>query len=97
MSNNNKIELKFEYKSVVNLAGYLYGHNVYDTQIKDHLDVSKDFAISFPGFIVDVSSSFVQGLFAEIIKNIGLLDTINRLSIISPNSGFEEKVKERLK
>ena len=50
---------------------------------KNIIDISKDFYIKFPSGIKFISSSFVVGLFFEIVNEIGLKMTEERAHIIS--------------
>ena len=65
------IQLHFN-ATVTRLAGYDYGRSVYETQIKDFIDYTTVTYLEFPNQIVKVASSFVQGLFSEIVKNVGM-------------------------
>ena len=51
---------------LVSLAGYEDGFEIYKKQIKPY-DPAEDLLIVFPANIVYVTSSFFQGLFAEIV------------------------------
>lgn len=62
---DNIVELNID-KNFVCLAGNDYGKKVYNEQIKNIIDVSKDFYIKFPSSVKFISSSFVVGLFSEI-------------------------------
>ena len=79
---DNIVELNID-KNFVCLAGNDYGKKIYNEQIKNIIDISKDFYIKFPSSIKFISSSFVVGLFFEIVNEIGLKMTEERAHIIS--------------
>lgn len=67
---NNIFELNFD-KSMTCIAGYEYGEQIFISQIKNSISYDDKITIIFPERIVKVASSFIQGLFKEIIDNIG--------------------------
>lgn len=72
MENNESIiELTFD-STITRLAGFPYGEKVYEEQVAPRIDYSSPIVIAFPSQIVRVASSFVQGFFKEIIRNVGL-------------------------
>lgn len=79
---NNVVELNID-KNFTCLAGNDYGKKIYLEQVKNKIDISKDFYIKFPSNVKLVSSSFVVGFFLEIIGEIGLTMTEERTHIIS--------------
>lgn len=93
--NNNSVILSFD-KSIPNLAGYDYGVETYEKQIKGKIDLNKEFQIVFPDYIEMVASSFVQGLFSDIVKNIGLASTQERLNIDAANADIAKSIKGKL-
>ena len=84
----NKAILTFD-ANVIGLAGYEYGKQIYDLQVRDKIDISQEFYIEIPSNIQFAASSFVQGFFSQIIDQIGLTQTEERAIIISEN----EKIK----
>lgn len=66
-----QIHLQFN-QMVTRLAGFDYGKEVYQEQVKDQIDFSSQTTIEFPEQIIKIASSFVQGFFAEIIEQVGL-------------------------
>lgn len=79
---DNIIELNID-KNFICLAGNDYGKKIYNEQVKNIIDISKDFYIKFPSSVKFISSSFVVGLFFEIVNEIGLKMTEERAHIIS--------------
>ena len=71
-----RIELKFD-KSVMRLAGYQYGKNIF-------IDYSQKTVIVFPQQIIRIASSFVQGFFEKIIENVGV-SGIGKVILIEPS------------
>jgi len=79
-----KIELKFE-KAMTRLAGNPYGKRVFDEQVADKINYNAVNIIYIPNNIERIASSFVQGFFTKIIKEVGyegvkdkiIIDTIH--------------------
>ncbi len=92
---NNRIELTFD-KTLTNLAGYDYGKEIYEQQVKGKLNLSQQFELVFPTQIKGVASSFVQGFFEGIVKEIGLLQSEKRTHIVSEREGFSKMVMSKL-
>lgn len=65
-----RIHLSFD-KTMYGLAGYKYGVEVFNEQVAPQLDYSKQIELIFPSNIEMIASSFIQGLFSEIVKKIG--------------------------
>lgn len=57
---------------ITRLAGFDYGKEIYQEQVKAQIDFSRKTIIEFPSQIIKIASSFVQGFFADIIEQIGL-------------------------
>ena len=92
---NNHIKLVFN-KTVTRLAGNEYGRLVYNEQVKDKIDYSKTVTIEFPEQIVSIASSFVQGFFAEIIMNVGILGIGKQIIVLAPSIDVENKIIKNL-
>lgn len=91
---DNAVKLSFS-KSLTNLAGYDYGKQVYEEQIAGKIDINTDFTLEFPSSIKGVASSFVQGLFRDIVEKIGLNATERRLKIVSSNN-LDDSIRRKL-
>ncbi len=91
----NKVVLKFK-EDIIALAGFEYGEQTFECQIKGKIDYDKDFYIEFPDNIRIVASSFVQGLFFNIVKEIGFTATEERVRIISQSERLSKRIKEKL-
>lgn len=93
MDNMVSLEVK---KDLISLAGYDYGKEIFSTQIKNKIDLTKDFNIVIPANIKFVASSFVQGLFSEIINEIGLQATEEKAHIYSENKKIKQTFMSKL-
>lgn len=92
---DNKITLNFN-SDIIGLAGYEYGKQIYETQVRNKIDINKDFYIEIPSNIQFAASSFVQGFFSHIIEEIGLSLTEKRANIISDNSNIKNRFLRKL-
>lgn len=93
----NRIELHFDDNSVPSLAGYKYGENVFIDQAKKLIDYEADvIEIVFPDDKTAIASSFIEGFLSEIVKNIGLENTRNKLKVCSSHQNIVNKIKASL-
>lgn len=92
---DNKVILHLK-NDTISLAGYEYGKQIYEAQVKDKIDINKEFYIEIPSNIQFVASSFVQGFFSEIIEKIGLYSTEQNAKILSKNSKLEKNFLSKL-
>lgn len=92
---DNKVSLDVK-KDLISLAGYDYGKEIFSTQIKNFIDFTKDFTIVIPPNIKFVASSFVQGLFSEIVNDIGLKAVEERAHIYSENKKIKQTFMSKL-
>lgn len=91
----NRIILEF-HKSDTRLAGNPYGKEVFMAQVKNKIDYSQVNIIVFPNNIEKVASSFVQGFFEEIIRNIGYEKFDEVIKIEAKDRLLEENIKKDL-
>ena len=89
------IHLQFG-KTVTRLADNQYGRQVYNEQVRNQIDFSTQTQIVFPEQIVNIASSFVQGFFHEIIKNVGILGIGTQILVVAPSINIEEKIMNNL-
>lgn len=89
----NKIELVFD-KKLSNLAGYDFGVKIYEEQVKGKLNLGERFELVFPTQIRMIASSFVQGFFADIVRQIGLKATEENLSV--SNEKLQDSILKKL-
>ncbi len=92
---SNSVSLVFN-KTITKLAGFPYGESVYETQIKDKVDLFQPCKIVFPSNIERVASSFVQGLFSEIVKAIGYQGVENNIEIETANKELTADIWDKL-
>ncbi|MEE1262991.1 STAS-like domain-containing protein [Ruminococcus sp.] len=95
MNNSNSIKLVFD-KTITRLAGYPYGEEIYEKQVKDHIDIQKPCTIYFPKNIESIASSFVQGFFSQIIDIIGFQGIEDNISIVSSSEELSEEILKML-
>lgn len=91
----NRIELHFD-KSDSRIGGFPHGQEVYNEQVKNRIDFSRKNIIVFPKEIVKVASSFTQGFFLEIVKQIGYEGIDNIIEIEAANEKLVEDIKADL-
>lgn len=91
----NSVILEFP-SSITYLAGYKYGQDIYEEQILNKINIHDQFGLEFPDNIKGVAASFVQGLFSEIVKQIGLKNTEDRLNVISIQEDLAASIIKRL-
>lgn len=90
MKKNNCIELIFENKTLDSIAGFDYGKEIYDTQVKNKFIEGDINTIVFPSSIERIAMSFIQGFSKELIKNIGRTRFLEEIKI-EGNKKLEEK------
>lgn len=66
----DEIRLNFDEKQTC-LAGFPYGQKIYKQQVEGKINADKPVKIVFPAHIEMVAASFVQGFFAEPVKQLG--------------------------
>ena len=93
---NNIIELDFD-KTISALAGNDYGYEEYKKQIKDKFDYDKINKIIFPDQIKKVAISFVQGMFADILKIIDKNEIEKYVIIKSSSEQLTRKIVSNIK
>lgn len=91
----NEIKLRFD-GTITGLAGYQYGKRVFEEQVKEKIDYSKKVILWFPDNIRRMASSFIQGFFEDIVKNIGLEGIEKNIEIISGEKNLKEMVIRNL-
>lgn len=93
---NNQVLLHFK-KDQVCLAGYAFGKNIYETQVKGIIDIKSKFYIIIPDTIEMVFSSFVNGFFENIINEIGFDDAIRFTNIVTDNEEIRNSFLKELR
>ncbi len=92
---NQTITLNFE-KSTTRLAGFPFGESVFNTQVKDLINYNNIITIIFPDHIKKVASSFIQGFFLYLIKNIGYSGFENQINIITSSDELTSYIKKNI-
>lgn len=90
-----KIILNFE-KSLMGLAGYQFGIKTYQEQVKNKIQFDDEIVIVFPENIQRIASSFIQGFFEDVVKEIGISGIEERVSIISSKKNMKESIISNL-
>lgn len=94
-----EINLNFE-KSQTRLAGFIFGESVYNEQIKNKIfdgkKIKEKVIIIFPNQIEKVASSFVQGLFSELINTIGYSEIERTFEIKASSIELSKKIVENI-
>lgn len=67
----NTFILEFD-KTITKLAGNQLGKIVFREQLQSNIDYNNEIIIIFPERIDTIASSFIQGLFEDIVRNIGI-------------------------
>lgn len=91
----NKIELKFN-KADTRLAGFPYGRKIFDEQVENKINYNDKITIIFPDQIEKIASSFVQGFFAEIVKNIGYSGIERQVEISARTPELISNIKKNI-
>lgn len=93
----SRIELIFEDTTVASLAGYDYGLSVYEEQVEPKVNYDADkIIIVFPECKKAIASSFVEGFFDHMIKNIGLVGIREKVEIVSDYQKIKEIINKCL-
>lgn len=75
------------------LAGYGYGEELWK-ECFSYLNYHKPFKVVIPSHIQGMSVSFIDGLFGEMIENIGVDKILERMTIIHPDEEFIKNVMD---
>ena len=79
----NEIILRFD-STITGLAGYQYGKKTFEEQVEGKINYqSEKIILLFPDNIRRMASSFIQGFFEDIVKNIGLEGIGEKMEITS--------------
>lgn len=90
-----QIKLNFQ-KDFTKLAGNKYGKGIYQTQVKDIINLDEEIVFIIPDQIDRAASSFVQGFFDEIIKKIGIDGIKAKISFVTNIPDFKQFVVDNL-
>ena len=89
------IELQFK-KSLSGIAGYKYGEQVYNEQVKDLINWNEDITIIFPDNISLVAISFVQGFFNDIVSHLDYDGTMQRVTIKASTPELVQNIRTNI-
>ena len=95
--NNNTFEIKIKDKTITRLLGNPFGKEVFFNQVKTGINYQEKITIIFPEHVERLVSSFVQGFFEEIKRNIGINGIIDNVDIVSSIDGLKDEIVESLK
>ena len=90
---SNIIHLEFKNNLEV-LAGNKFGREIYFSQIQNKFLINEENIIEFPDTIEMICSSFVQGMFSELLKKYTPNELIKKIIIKNPE--HENDIKEGL-
>lgn len=79
---DNNFTLVFD-KMITKLAGNPLGKHVFKEQVMGNIDYENNITIVIPDRIDTIASSFIQGFFEDIVKNIGISGIEDKVTIIS--------------
>lgn len=97
MPNSVEITLNFD-KTVSNLTGNKFGRNEFDRQVKDSISYDKKIILHFPDNIKNIASSFIQGFFDAMVKEIGINGIENSVDMTSTSiPSIKEYILKKLK
>lgn len=85
------MNLEFD-KTLTGLAGYDLGVNAYERQIKPKINLKENFELYFPDNIEQVAVSFIQGMFRDIVREIGIRGVEQNVKIHSNMCNLKEKI-----
>lgn len=91
----SRLELKFK-SDLCKLIGNPFGRQTYDEQAKGKIDLSNSTCIVLPDRIKRVGSSFIQGFFHDIVKQIGISGVEEKFEFESSISDFKQFVIKSL-
>lgn len=92
---NDNIKLIFP-ENIKRLAHNPYGRQIYESQVKNKINLNKINTIEFPPGITRASSSFVQGFFTDLVKQIGYEGVRKFIRIKTNNNSLKKSIEENL-
>ncbi len=92
MNNYFVLEIK---KDLTKLAGNAMGRQIYSSQLQNKIDFNSPITIEFPERVDYIATSFIQGFFHEIVRNIGIMGVEN-ITIKSSISDLKEFIVKNL-
>lgn len=83
-------------RDITKLAGNKYGKVIYQTQVRDNINLDEEVVFIIPEQIDRAASSFVQGFFDDIIKRIGIEGIKTRITFQTSIPNFKQFVIDNL-
>lgn len=83
-------------RTVTKLSGNKLGRSIYGQQVQPTVDFKSEMTFIFPEWIDFLASSFIQGFFYEIVKEIGIDGVESRVHVISQMPNIKEVVMQSL-
>ncbi|MCH5209814.1 MAG: DUF4325 domain-containing protein [Oscillospiraceae bacterium] len=83
-------------KTLSGIAGYPYGEQVYNEQVKELIDWNEDITIIFPNHITLVAISFVQGFFNDMVAHWGFDETMKHVTIQAATPELIKNIQKNL-
>lgn len=87
----DKIWLNFD-KTQTCLGGFPYGKKIYKQQVEGKINTTKPVEIAFPAHIEMIAASFVQGFFAELVKQLGYSGIKKYIKISSASERLTQEI-----
>lgn len=88
-------------KPTSGLAGFPFGEKIYHDQVENVVaktlnDSERDIVLCLPEYVERVASSFVQGLFKEILDTLGYASTVRKLVVVSTSCRAIDSIYKNL-
>ena len=83
-------------RDITKLAGNNYGKVIYQTQVRDNINLDEEVVFIIPEQIDRAASSFVQGFFDDIIKRNGIEGIKTRITFQTSIPNFKQFVIDNL-
>lgn len=91
----SRLELQFK-SDIAKLIGNPFGKQVYEEQVKGKIDLNDNVRLVLPERINRVASSFVQGFFDDIVRQVGISGVKDKFEFETSIPNFKEFVLENL-
>lgn len=88
------IKLQFD-NTISGVAGFPLGKKTFENQVKEHIqfdNVEDSFEITFPANIERISSSFIQGFFAELIEKYGFNYITSKIVVKTSSADLSKSI-----
>lgn len=92
---DNTFRLEFD-RTITKLAGNQLGKKIFRDQLQSKINYSDEILIIFPNNIDTIASSFIQGLFEDIVRNIGITGVENQVHVESDITNLKDIIVKNL-